>query len=200
MNASQPIPDVSEPYGLFQRWFEEAATKEPGLAEAMSLATASPDGKPSVRLVLLKDVGPRGFTFYTNAESRKGVEIAANPYAAICFHWKSLGRQVRAEGALEQVTPAEADAYWATRPRQSQIAGWASAQSRVLSGRGVLQSRVDEFDVRFAGGPVPRPAQWTGFRLLPEAIEFWHDVRNRLHDRLLFHRQGDGWRTERLFP
>ena len=200
MNATPLIPDASEPFGLFGQWFDEAVAKESDLPEAMSLATATPDGKPSVRLVLLKDATPKGFTFYTNGESRKGGEISANPAAAICFHWKSLGRQVRVEGKLEPVTLAEADAYWATRPRQSQIAGWASDQSQVLQDRALLQTRVEECDVRFAGKPVPRPAQWTGFRLVPQTIEFWHDVRNRLHDRLVFHRQGDGWRTERLYP
>lgn len=200
MNTAPLIPEASEPFGLFQNWFDEAVAKEPDLPEAMSLATATPDGKPSVRLVLLKDAGPSGFTFYTNAESRKGIEIAANPAAALCFHWKSLGRQVRIEGTLEPVAPSEADAYWATRPRQSQVAGWASAQSQVLPDRAVLQSRVGEFEARFAGKPVPRPPQWTGFRLVPQSIEFWHDVRNRLHDRLVFHRDGGGWRTERLYP
>jgi pyridoxamine 5'-phosphate oxidase len=200
MTTPPLIPDASDPFGLFGHWFDDAKAKEPDLAEAMSLATATPDGKPSLRMVLLKDVSPQGFTFYTNAESRKGDEIAANPQAAVCFHWKSLGRQVRIEGALEPVTVAEADAYWATRPRQSQVAGWASEQSRVLPSRELLQTRVAEFDTRFADKPVPRPVQWTGFRLIPQTIEFWHDVRNRLHDRLVFHRQDAGWRTERLYP
>ncbi|MBY0510543.1 MAG: pyridoxamine 5'-phosphate oxidase [Rhodospirillaceae bacterium] len=200
MTIAQLIPDVSEPFGLFRAWFDDAVAKESDLPEAMSLATATPDGKPSLRLVLLKDVNADGFVFYTNAESRKGQEIAANPAAALCFHWKTLGRQVRAEGALTQVTSAEADAYWVTRPRQSQIAGWASEQSRSLPSRDLLQARVEEYEARFAGQPVPRPAQWTGFRLAPQTVEFWHDVRNRLHDRLVFHRQGAGWRTERLYP
>jgi len=200
MTTAPLIPDASEPYGLFRTWFADATAQEPGLAEAMSLATATPDGKPSLRLVLLKDVNADGFVFYTNAESRKGQEIAANPAAAICFHWKALGRQVRAEGTLTQVTPGEADAYWESRPRQSQIAAWASEQSRNLPSRDVLQTRVEEFDAKFAGQPVPRPAQWTGFRLAPTTVEFWHDVRNRLHDRLVFHRQDAGWRTERLYP
>jgi pyridoxamine 5'-phosphate oxidase len=200
MTTAPLIPDASEPFGLFRTWFDDAVAKEPGLPEAMCLATATPDGKPSLRLVLLKDVNAGGFVFYTNAESRKGQEIAANPAAALCFHWKSLGRQVRVEGTLTQVTSAEADAYWATRPRQSQVAGWASEQSRTLSSRDLLQTRVEEFEARFADVPVPRPVQWTGFRLAPQTVEFWHDVRNRLHDRLVFHRQGAGWRTERLYP
>ncbi len=200
MEGSPLIPEVSNPIALFRQWLDEAETQEPALANAMSLATATADGKPSVRLVLLKDVGPEGFVFYTNAESRKGEEIAANPAAAICFHWKSLRRQVRAEGLLTKVTNADADAYWATRPRQSQIAGWASEQSRILPSRALLQTRVAEFEARFAGHPVPRPAYWTGFCLAPEAIEFWYDVPNRLHDRLIFYRKGDSWRTERLYP
>lgn len=205
MDVSPLIPDSSDPIALFRQWLAEAEAEEPSLPNAMSLATATADGKPSVRLVLLKDVGPKGFVFYTNADSRKGIEIAANPAAALCFHWKSLRRQVRAEGILTQVSSAEADAYWATRPRESQVAGWASEQSRNLPSRALLQTRVAEFDARFAGHPVPRPAQWTGYNLAPATIEFWHDVPNRLHDRLVFHRldkggQGDGWRTERLYP
>ncbi len=200
MDAAPLIPDAPEPYGLFDRWFTEAKAREPDLAEAMSLATATPDGKPSLRLVLLKDFGEDGFVFYTNAESRKGEEIAANPFGALCFHWKSLRRQVRVEGALSQVSGAEADAYWASRPRASQIAGWASEQSRPLAARSVLESRVKEFEARFQGQPVPRPAQWTGFRLTPARIEFWHDVPNRLHERLIFIRHGGHWHTERLFP
>lgn len=200
MTAPPLIPDATEPYGLFRGWFSEAKASEPDLAEAMSLATATPDGKPSLRLVLLKDAGEDGFVFYTNAESRKGREIVANPFAALCFHWKSLRRQVRAEGLLAEVPPAEADAYWASRPRASQIAAWASEQSRVLASRSLLETRVKEFEARFEGAPVPRPVQWTGFRLSPTVIEFWHDVRNRLHERLVFHRSNGGWRTERLYP
>ncbi|MGE4062954.1 MAG: pyridoxamine 5'-phosphate oxidase [Rhodospirillaceae bacterium] len=194
------IPDLTDPLDLFRRWFDEAIAQEPDLPNAMSLATSTPDGKPSVRMVLLKDVGDGGFVFYTNAESRKGREIGANPHGALCFHWKSLGRQVRAEGPLIQVSAAEADAYHATRPRQSQIAAWASAQSATIEGRGVLEAKVLEMEKRFHGAPVPRPPYWTGFRLQPHAIEFWHNVANRLHDRLLFERDGAGWRTRRLNP
>lgn len=200
MTATPLIPDATEPYGLFRAWFADAKASEPDLAEAMSLATAAPDGKPSLRLVLVKDVSDDGFVFYTNAESRKGREIIANPYAALCFHWKSLHRQVRAEGMMAEVTPAEADAYWASRPRASQIAAWASEQSQVLTSRALLETRVKKFEARFEGAPVPRPVQWTGFRLSPTVIEFWHDVRNRLHERLVFHRLDGGWRTERLYP
>ncbi len=194
------IPDVADPLELFRRWLDEAIAQEPDVPNAMSLATATPDGKPSVRMVLLKDVSGGGFVFYTNAESRKGREIADNPAAAICFHWKSLLRQVRAEGTLTEVTPAEADAYHATRPHQSQIAAWASAQSREIEGRAALEAKVVEMEKRFAGGPVPRPPYWTGFRLKPERIEFWFNVANRLHDRLVFQRDGDGWTTVRLNP
>lgn len=200
MDISPLIPEASDPIALFSQWFDEAAAGEPNLPEAMSLATATADGKPSVRLVLLKDVGARGFVFYTNAESRKGIEIAANPAASICFHWKSLRRQVRVDGLLTSVTETEADAYWATRPRQSQVAGWASEQSRNLPSRALLQSRVEEFETRFAGRPVPRPVQWMGYCLAPQTIEFWHDAPNRLHDRLVFHRADNRWRTERLYP
>jgi len=194
------IPDLADPYELFRRWFADAKAREPDLAEAMALATATPDGKPSVRMVLLKDVNADGFVFYTNADSRKGQEIADNPAAALLFHWKSLGRQVRIEGVLTQVSDAEADAYWNSRPRASQIAAWASEQSRTLPRRGVLDDRVKDFEAKYAGGDVPRPAQWTGFRLAPSLIEFWHDVRNRLHERLVFHGHGTAWQTTRLYP
>lgn len=194
------IPDLPDPYELFRWWFAEAKAREPDLAEAMGLATATPDGRPSLRMVLLKDVSPEGFVFYTNADSRKGDEIADNPAAALLFHWKSLGRQVRIEGVLTQVSDAEADAYWNSRPRASQIAAWASEQSRTLPSRGVLEGRVADFDAKFAGADVPRPVQWTGFRLAPSLIEFWHDVRDRLHERLVFHGQGADWRTTRLYP
>lgn len=194
------IPDIEDPLDLFRRWFDEAVAAEPDLPNAMSLATAAANARPSLRMVLLKDVSEGGFVFYTNAESRKGREIARNPHAAICFHWKSTGRQVRAEGTLSEVTLAEADAYHATRPRQSQIAAWASAQSAPLEGRVELETKVAQMEKRFAGGPVPRPPYWTGYRLRPEAIEFWTNVANRLHDRLLYERDGARWRARRLNP
>lgn len=197
---SVSIPDFKDPFDLFGRWLDEAIAQEPDLPNAMSLATATAAGKPSVRMVLLKGVSEGGFVFYTNAESRKGQEIAQNPHGALCFHWKSLGRQVRAEGPMSEVTSAEADAYHATRPRQSQIAAWASAQSRTIASRADLESKVAEMEKRFAGKPVPRPPFWTGYRLWPDAIEFWFNVANRLHDRLLFERDGTGWRTHRLNP
>ncbi len=200
MDASSVIADTSDPIALFRAWFEAAKVSEADLPNAMSLATATAAGRPSVRLVLLKDFDARGFVFYTNAESRKGEEIAANSAAAACFHWKSLRRQIRIEGDLAPVTPGEADAYWATRPRASQVAGWASAQSRPLASRTLLHARVAEFEARFAGKPVPRPSQWTGYCLMPQCIEFWHDVPDRLHDRLIFRRTNDVWRSERLYP
>ncbi len=197
---SVSIPDVKDPLDLFARWLEEAVGREPDVPNAMSLATATADGRPSARMVLLKGVSDGGFVFYTNVESRKGREIIANPFGALCFHWKTLGRQVRAEGALHEVTAAEADAYHATRPRESQIAAWASAQSRPIADRAVLEGKVADMEKRFAGQAVPRPPFWTGFRLVPDTIEFWANVANRLHDRLVFERDGAAWRTHRLDP
>jgi pyridoxamine 5'-phosphate oxidase len=199
MNALT-IPNVADPIALFRAWFEDATASEPDVPDAMSLATVGPDNRPSVRMVLLKGYNERGFVFYTNAESRKGDEIAANPCAALCFHWKSRGRQVRIEGHLTQVSAAESDAYWNSRPRASQIAAWASDQSRVLDAPATLHARVADADKRFAGKPVPRPPHWLGFRLAPDAIEFWQNVPDRLHDRLVFRRNGSAWQAERLYP
>ena len=188
-----------EPLALFERWLDEAWKGEPN-AHAMTLATATREGRPSARLVLLKGLDRRGFVFYTNLESRKSEELFANPHAALCFVWKSLNRQVRVEGPVEQVADDEADAYFASRPRDSQIGAWASDQSRPLESRALLERRDEEFSRRFDEGKVPRPTYWSGFRVVPQRVEFWEEQPSRLHDRMLFIREGDGWRRQRLFP
>ena len=189
-----------DPIALFQEWLVEAEASEPNDPTAMCLATVDASGAPSARMVLLKGVDQRGFAFYTNLESRKGGELAARPVAALCFHWKSLRRQVRIEGEVEPVTEDEADAYFASRARISQLGAWASDQSRPLDSRATLEAKVAAAEGRFAGQAVSRPPNWSGYRVLPRAIEFWKDGAFRLHDRIMFRRSQSGWATERLYP
>ncbi len=190
----------NDPIRRFLDWFEEAKRRESDLPNAVAVATADPDGAPSVRMVLLKDVDHRGFVFYTNLESRKGRELAANGRAALLFHWKSLQRQVRVEGKAALVDDAEADAYFATRDRGAQIGAWASTQSRVMEGRLDLEKRVAKFAAQFGFGAVPRPPFWSGYRVIPERIEFWSEGKFRLHDREVYVRNGEAWRIDRLYP
>ncbi|MBS0363464.1 MAG: pyridoxamine 5'-phosphate oxidase [Proteobacteria bacterium] len=201
--GAEALPQLPEddPFALFNAWLTEALGKEPNDANAMSLATVDADGLPDVRMVLLKEADARGFVFYTNVESAKGRELAANPKAALLFHWKSLRRQVRVRGAVSPVSPEEADAYWATRARPAQLGAWASSQSRPLPDRLAFEKKIAEFGLKFGLGKVPRPPHWSGFRVAPQAIEFWRDRPFRLHERLVFSRGESGaWTTHRLFP
>ena len=191
---------TSDPFELFDQWFAEAKASELNDPDAMALATADGQGRPSVRMVLLKGHGPDGFVFYTNLGSRKGEELAANPHAALAFHWKSLRRSVRVEGPVEPVPKSEADAYHLTRTRDSQLSAWASQQSRPLDSRATLEARFAELAKRFEGVPVPRPEHWAGFRVRPRRIEFWIDGEHRLHHRRLFTNAGDGWTETLLNP
>lgn len=199
-NGDEAIFDRIEPIGLFVDWLQDARGAEPNDANAMALSTVDAAGAPDSRVVLLKDVDARGFTFYSNRESAKGLDLAAHPRAALLFHWKSLRRQVRVRGSVEPVTAAEADAYFASRARESRIGAWASDQSRPLESRGALEAAVEREAARFEGADVPRPERWTGWRLLPDSVEFWRDRPFRLHDRLRFDRTGEAWTRTRLWP
>lgn len=200
--AEPPLPDAADPIALFAEWLQAAKAAEPNDPHAMTLATVDDAGMPDARMVLLKDVDARGFTFYTNQESAKGVELAAHPAAALVFHWKSLRRQVRVRGLVEPVSEAESDAYFASRARSSQIGAWASDQSRPAPDRFALEKRVAEFGLKFGLGKVPRPPHWGGYRVVPVQLEFWRDRPFRLHERLVFTRSAPtaAWTTTRLFP
>ena len=188
------------PFAQFATWMAEAQASEPNDPNAMTLATATPDGIPSARTVLLKGWDQRGFVFYTNIQSRKGAELLANRNACLLFHWKSRRRQVRIEGRVEDATQAEADAYFNSRPRVSRLGAHASDQSRPLPDRAVLEARLAEAERLFPGDEIPRPAHWSGFRVIPQVIEFWQDMPFRLHDRTVYTRAGEAWAVQKLFP
>ena len=200
--TSGDFTEADEPLRLFSTWFEEATRNEPNDPNAMTLATVDADGLPDARMVLLKSVDADGFVFYTHIDSAKGRQLAARPKAALVFHWKSLRRQVRVRGPVTRTTDAEADAYFATRARTSQIGAWASAQSKPLESRFAFEQAIAKYTARFGLAPVPRPPGWGGYRLAPLAIEFWHDRPFRLHDRIVFTRAGEGepWGKTRLYP
>ena len=189
-----------DPISQFEQWFQQTLTAEVPEPNAMSLATVGKEGKPSLRIVLLKDVDARGFTWYTNYESRKGEDLLTNPHAALTFHWIPLERQVRIEGHVEKVAVADSDAYFASRPRESQIGAWASEQGKPIPNRAALEQRIAQFTEKFEGEPVPRPPHWGGYIVAPYAIEFWQAGDFRLHDRFVYAREGDGWAVERLSP
>ncbi|MFD1613372.1 pyridoxamine 5'-phosphate oxidase [Sphingomonas tabacisoli] len=191
---------MTDPFELFRNWYDEARTTEPNDSNAMALATADAEARPSVRMVLLKGFDPRGFVFYTNRGSRKAGDLAANSHAALLFHWKSLRRQIRIEGPVSLASDEESDAYFATRSRDSQLGAWASDQSRPLDARSTFERRFEEVQQRFDGQPVPRPPFWGGYRVAPERMEFWQDRAHRLHERRLFVRDGGAWREGLLYP
>ena len=193
-------PEMTDPLDLFDEWFAEARAAEANDPEAMALATVDPTGSPSVRIVLLKGHGPDGFTFYTNEQSAKGDQLAQNPRAALVFHWKALRRQVRVEGEIERVADAEADDYFASRSRDSQLGAWASDQSRPLESRELFEERFKEMKRKFEGKEVQRPLHWGGYRVVPRRIEFWTDRPHRLHERRLFVRDGNSWSEGLLYP
>lgn len=199
-NGDEAAFDRDDPVGLFTDWLAEALRHEPNDANAMALATVDGDGLPDCRMVLLKDVSPAGFTFYSNRESAKGGQLAVHPGAALLFHWKTLRRQVRVRGRVEPVTDGDADAYFAERARESRIGAWASDQSRPLENRAELEAAVVRETARFEGQDVPRPERWSGWRVIPQSIEFWRDRPFRLHDRMRYEREGDGWTRGRLYP
>ncbi|WP_437541596.1 pyridoxamine 5'-phosphate oxidase [Sorangium sp. So ce367] len=194
------ITEPTDPFVIARELLEQRQTTEPTDATAMTLATADASGRPSARMVLLKGIDDRGFVFFTNYESRKSMDLEANPFAALCIHWAKAAEQIRVEGRIERVSDAESDAYFETRGRGSQIGAWASRQSAPLPSREALLDRVREIERRFEGRPVPRPEFWGGYRVVPERVEFWYGQENRLHDRVVYVRHGDGWRVERLYP
>ena len=200
MHAQEPIPAQTDPYALFAAWFADAQASEPVDANAMTVATTTPDGFPSARIVLLKEWDKQGFVFYTNKQSRKGEELAANPRASLLFHWKTRGRQVRIDGTVTDMPDAAADAYYASRPRNSRLGAWASQQSRPLASRAELQAKLTEAETKYPGEHIPRPAYWGGYRITPTRLEFWQDMPFRLHDRVIYTRNGGGWEVTKIYP
>ncbi|MCW9034393.1 MAG: pyridoxamine 5'-phosphate oxidase [Alphaproteobacteria bacterium] len=194
------LTEKDNPIDVFNSWYTEAEKTEINDPTAMSLATCTKEGRPVVRMVLLKGVDERGFVFYTNLGSRKAGELNETPFAALCFHWKTQRRQIRVEGAVERVSDEEADAYFATRSRLSQLGAWASKQSQPMDGKWELEKRVAEYTAKFNVGEVPRPEFWSGFRIVPDSIEFWSDGKFRLHDRFVFAKEGEKWNVTRIFP